>query len=874
MTRVSGEYNDGYADNLSLILRSGSTSTGDFTMLAAPASQTISQGQATAYAAGVQPSGGFNQPVSLSATVNPPTSTITMSFSPNPIVPGVGSTLVVSTTSLTPVSTYTITITGTTGQGITGASSSSTGSRTTTVTLNVTPGSSGGDFSLVLAPASQTVTAGASTSFSVRAQASGNFTQSVNLSARVTPSDSTVTTSFSSTTITPGNSSTLTVGTTTSTTPSTFTITITGNGGQITRSGTVTLIVNSSGGGGGGGATQEELKTDDGSIELGAISDGLIVVNRLTPSSYPVTLKSLRILLAQFQNLPSPAGESIRLIAFADPTGRGTPQSNPNLFVNQTVTVPRAGEFVEYPVNGSTISSGDIYVGYQAPSPARGVGFAADTNGTQLRRGFFSTDNGATFQGPLGINSNGSVMPINLPIRAVVSKETSGGSDFSLLIDPGAQTISSGASAAFLVNVQPISNFAQPVNLSATVTPANSNITARFSSNSIQPGSASTLTITAAAGTPASTFTITITGTSGQLVRTRTATVTVAAGDTTPPTVSVSAPSDGQILGAGTTFTIQFMGVDNSGPLSDFAIAYSTDGGATFAPQNLIGRVVGTATSIVWNIPDTLQTTQGRIGVAARDRAGNIGTALSGRFTVQRPPVMGPTLQVRVSFDPPPAGQFAPPQNVRADAMEMGSNLTASGNLSVESGEVEIIGSSDLPEDQTTAPLVGFNIYRVPQPPPDQPQPTPDQIVNDPRNLVGSTDSNTKTFTDIIATNKGNNFVYSVTSFFGNGTQSSGSQPAGTNLPVIKNPVFRSGTIFIDAAGSFIKSGALLIVNDRESYLLQPDASNAFFTINKAALSVPGNLKIKKIIKKGSTARLTVKNTDGKTSVGVNFTRN
>src|SRR5258705_12409157 len=52
-------------------------------------------------------------------------------------------------------------------------------------------------------------------------------------------------------------------------------------------------------------AADEELSTDDGSVETGALQAGLIVVNRLTPSSYPPTLKTIRVFFAQFQGLPS-----------------------------------------------------------------------------------------------------------------------------------------------------------------------------------------------------------------------------------------------------------------------------------------------------------------------------------------------------------------------------------------------------------------------------------------------------------------------------------------------------------------------------------------------------------------------------------------
>jgi uncharacterized protein (TIGR03437 family) len=193
------------------------------------------------------------------------------------------------------------------------------------------------------------------------------------------------------------------------------------------------------------------LATDDGTVETGALQDGLVIVNRLTPPRYPVTLRSLRIFIAQFQNLPSPVGEQIRLIAFVDPTGSGQPPANPQLIVNQMVTIPTIptnGGFVDFAVTTTgfaateeeasalTIESGDLYVGFQAPRPARGVVFAADSNGPQQQRAFYSTNDGANYAKLGGIqNANGSVTPVNIMTQAVIG----GAGVCSYAISPGSQ---------------------------------------------------------------------------------------------------------------------------------------------------------------------------------------------------------------------------------------------------------------------------------------------------------------------------------------------------------------------------------------------------------------------------------------------------
>ncbi|MBL8115049.1 MAG: DUF11 domain-containing protein [Acidobacteria bacterium] len=177
-------------------------------------------------------------------------------------------------------------------------------------------------------------------------------------------------------------------------------------------------------------ATTEVLSTDDGSVESGTYANGLVVVNRLTPTRYPATLTRISVFFVPFQNFPSPSGAPIRLVAYADPTGVPASPRAVQLLLNQPATIPNVpGQGVTFDydlVNGPTITSGDLYVGYAAPNPAGGVIFSADTNGAQRQRGYFSTDNGATFQGPLVIqNPSGAPIPANIMIRATVA---SGGS--------------------------------------------------------------------------------------------------------------------------------------------------------------------------------------------------------------------------------------------------------------------------------------------------------------------------------------------------------------------------------------------------------------------------------------------------------------
>jgi sugar lactone lactonase YvrE len=279
------------------------------------------------------------------------------------------------------------------------------------VVKGVADGTQAASFEIDISPNSATVSPGETTTFLVNIRAVGNFTQPVSLSAALNPPVSSITTSLSTNSLLPGNSAILTVRTSSVSSLNTFSINVTGVAGQIVRNKTVSLSVVST--------ATEELKTDDGTIEAGAIIDGLIIVNRLTPSGYPATLQRVRIRFDDFQGFPVPIGQTVRLLVFTDPSGSGRPQNNPSFLVNQLVTITRVREFVDIEVNGPTINSGDFYVGYQAPNPSRGVGFSADTNGPQQQRAFGSND-GRSFDGPVRFN-DGTLA--NFLIRAIIRRD-------------------------------------------------------------------------------------------------------------------------------------------------------------------------------------------------------------------------------------------------------------------------------------------------------------------------------------------------------------------------------------------------------------------------------------------------------------------
>ncbi len=107
------------------------TTQADFTLSATPDSQAVCSGSDAQYTVDVGSTGGFSDPVTLSATGNPPGTTVT--FNPNPVTPPGASTMTVSNTGAASPGASTITIEGASG----------TLTHTTTVDLTIYAGSPG-----------------------------------------------------------------------------------------------------------------------------------------------------------------------------------------------------------------------------------------------------------------------------------------------------------------------------------------------------------------------------------------------------------------------------------------------------------------------------------------------------------------------------------------------------------------------------------------------------------------------------------------------------------------------------------------------------------------------------------------------------------
>ncbi|MBZ5534925.1 MAG: hypothetical protein LAO31_03135 [Acidobacteriia bacterium] len=190
----------------------------------------------------------------------------------------------------------------------------------------------------------------------------------------------------------------------------------------------------------------EELSVDNGIVEFPfpqSTANGTIVVNRLRPLRYPSKLTKIRIYSTQWSTSQNPVGQTVRLIAFADPSRSGNPPSpTPQFLVDQQGTISGSNGFMEFTVpNPPTITSGDWYVGFQHPSTGTAVLASINTSGLPQQASFISADGGGTFAGPYILPTTQE--SANFMIRAVVESHVDTFSTVNLQIPPiGANTVS------------------------------------------------------------------------------------------------------------------------------------------------------------------------------------------------------------------------------------------------------------------------------------------------------------------------------------------------------------------------------------------------------------------------------------------------
>jgi hypothetical protein len=127
------------------------------------------------------------------------------------------------------------------------------------------------------------------------------------------------------------------------------------------------------------------------------------------------------------------------------------------------------------------------------------------------------------------------------------------------------------------------------------------------------------------------------------------------------------------------------------------------------------------------------------------------------------------------------------------------------------------------------------------------------------------------------AANAAANAQCTITGFFCNGQMGGGSVPTGSNLPVIINPSFESGVLYMNVPNSFIQNGAQVQVSragaTTETFSMRLNESGTRFKVGTNQVSTPSSIGIGIAIPRGIDVTLVVINPDGKVSNPVIFRR-
>jgi len=177
----------------------------------------------------------------------------------------------------------------------------------------------------------------------------------------------------------------------------------------------------------GGGTTT--LSVDDGSFEqITGITGGapaVYFVNRLTPPSYPATLKNVQIMFLNAANTLKP-GDTIRILIGTNPSSSAN-LNNVRLLA-ATTSVAAVSQFNSFDTPATTIQSGDFVVGFTSANAAGVFPGALDTTPPNRQRSYVGLD-GVNFQ----LLDTG-----NLGIRAVIDLGPTGS---SAVINPAGESL-------------------------------------------------------------------------------------------------------------------------------------------------------------------------------------------------------------------------------------------------------------------------------------------------------------------------------------------------------------------------------------------------------------------------------------------------
>ena len=558
--------------------------TPDFTVSGSPASQTVAPGAPAAYTVTIAPTNGFSSAVTLSVTGLP--SGATAGFSTNPAT--ASSTLTVSTTSGTPVGTYSLTITGTSG------SLSHTGAVTLRVALPP-------DFAVSASPPGNTVIAGAGAGYTVTITALNGFAGTTGFSVSGMPSG--VTSAFSPVTVAGGGSSTMTLSTAAAMSPGTYPLVITATSGILSHTANVNLTVTAPAS---GGSLAASIAAPTGPVDLSQLGGSDWAHWGLTAATDFDHKAAVTSKIPNFAVIGSGAVSRYANNSVGFTWTDGTPTA--------TATNTTTGVFISGQNNGfrltvpadPTVKTLLVYVGAwhtQLKMVAQlSDGSAPTFTDTSLTNSVSPTSL-AVYTFTYSAASAGQTLTISLTQNlsgfgnvTLQAAALSGGvpvPDFSLAASPAGQTIAAGQSAPYTATVTALNGFSGSVGLSVSGLP--SGVTAAFSPGNVSGSGSSTMTLTTAANAVAGVYPLTVTGTSGALTHTASVSLTI-----TDFSLSASPASRTVVAGQNASYTATVTALSGFGGSVGLSVSGLPPGvTAAFSPGSVSGSGSSTMTLTV-----------------------------------------------------------------------------------------------------------------------------------------------------------------------------------------------------------------------------------------------------------------------------------
>ena len=400
-------------------------------------------------------------------------------------------------------------------------------------TYNVTATSP--DFTLSISPASQSVQAGQSATYTVTASPLNGFNQNITLS--LNPLSSGVSGTLTPSVITGGSgTSTLTITTSTSTPTSTWNLAITGTSPTVTHAPATQaqLMVT------GTPPPPPPVRTTDSVAPQNGSGGGQVFTFVFSDSKgYQDLFLDSRILFS------SGAGSSGSNFCWVGVGPSGISLAPDDLSRSW-----------------SGVSYGSNAVVQNSQCTINGVGTTISGSGNTLTVNLSVTFH-VSYAGLKTVYTN--VNSVNDYVAVGTYNVTATSPDFILSISPAFQSVQAGQSATYTVTASPLNGFNQNITLS--LNPLSSGVSGTLTPSVITGGSGtSTLTITTSTSTPASTWNLAITATSATVTHapaTQAQLVVTGTPPPPPPTISTDSVSPQNGSGPSQVFTFQFS--DSSG---------------------------------------------------------------------------------------------------------------------------------------------------------------------------------------------------------------------------------------------------------------------------------------------------------------------